>query len=60
MHVQNEKYENFVSMSPFTGRPECAAQKLKKTFAVLVYVEAYIVWSYKETKIKLGPTDFFY
>ena len=38
MHVQKEKYENFVSMSPFTGRSKCAAQKLKKTFAVLVYV----------------------
>ena len=25
---------------------ECAAQKLKKTFAVLVYGHVYIIWSY--------------
>ena len=43
MHVQ---YGNFVSISRLTD--QCAAQKLKKTFAVLVYGHVYIIWSYKE------------
>ena len=34
-HVKNKKYGNFVSISNLTGK--CAAQKLKKTVAVLVY-----------------------
>ena len=43
-HVKNKKYVNFVSISSLAG--ECAAQKNKKTFAVLVYGHVYIIWSY--------------
>ena len=43
MHVQNKKYGNLVTISRLTG--ECAAQILKKTFAVLVYGHVYIIWS---------------
>ena len=42
--VQNKKYGNFVSISSISGK--CAAQKNKKTFAVLVYGHVYIIWSY--------------
>ena len=38
MHVQNQKYGNFVYISRLTGK--CAAQKLK-TVAVLVYGHVY-------------------
>ena len=48
-HVKNKKCGNFVSISSLTGK--CAAQKLKKTFAVLVYGYFYIIWSYKEPKL---------
>ena len=44
MNVHNKKYGDFVSISCLTG--ECAAQKLKKTFAVPVYGHVYIIWSY--------------
>ena len=40
-HVKNRKYGNFVSISSLTG--ECAAQKIKKTFAVLVYGHVYMI-----------------
>ena len=46
---KNKKYGNFVSISSLAG--ECAAEKLKKTFAVLVYGHAYIIWSYYKAKI---------
>ena len=45
MHVQNKKCVNFVSISRLTG--ECAAQKIKKTFAVLVYGHVYITKGHK-------------
>ena len=38
------------SISRLTGK--CAAQKLKTTFAVLVYGHVYIIWSYQEAKRK--------
>ena len=44
LYIQNNKYGNFVSTSRSTGK--CAAQKNKKTFAVLVYGHVYIIWSY--------------
>ena len=44
MHVQNKKYENVVSISRLTGK--CTTQKLKKTYAILVYGHLYIIWSY--------------
>ena len=44
MHVQNKKYRNLFSISRLTGK--CAAQKLKKTFAVLVYSHIGHIWSY--------------
>ena len=43
-HVKNKKYGNFVSISSLTGK--CAAEKLKKTSAVLVYEHVYIIWTY--------------
>ena len=58
MHVQNKKYVNFVSISRLTFMTmltgKCAAQKLKKTFPVLVYEHVYIIWSYFEAKIELS------